>query len=293
MLSILIAQYNYDVRSLAEGLFRQAAGAGIRFEIIIVDDCSEEKYINLNKKIHSKENIKIIRNSKNTGRAATRNLLAEKAQFNNLLFIDCDAGIYTESFIQNYLTYIDDYDVICGGTAYDKSFPGNNFMLRWKYGVKREEIPGIKRSVFPYRSFSSFNFLIRKELFLKSGFDSSIRKYGHEDTLFGIQLLKNKIKLRHINNPLIHRGVEDNSVFLKKSIEALDNLFYLYNDHPLNSELIENTKILRHYKKYRSIHFIFRLIYKFSGKTILKNLLGKNPNLLLFDIYKLAYLCTL
>ncbi len=294
MLSILIAQYNYDVRSLIDGLLLQLSRAGIKFEIIVIDDFSDKNYISLNDKILINENVSIYRNSTNKGRSYSRNLLAEKAQYDNLLFIDCDAEIYSEKFIINYLSAIEDYDVICGGTVYDKEYPGDKYVLRWRYGKKREEIASSKRSEISHRSFSSFNFLIRKELIIKAGFDKSIRKYGHEDTLFGIQLLNNKLRIKHIDNPLIHKGVENNEVFVSKSLEALDNLFYLYNNHSLHNELTENIKILAYYKNYRSkgFHILFKIFYQIFNKLILKNLLSSKPNLTLFDIYKLGYLCS-
>ena len=57
--------------------------------------------------------------------------------------------------------------------------------------------------------------LIPKKIFLAIKFDESITKYGHEDTLLGIMLEKEKKEIFHINNPLYHNGIENNIIFLQ------------------------------------------------------------------------------
>ena len=137
--------------------------------------------------------------------------------------------------------------------------------------------------------------MIRKDIFLKTGFDTSIKEYGHEDTVFGIQLFKNKVEIKHIDNPLVHKGLEDNKIFIKKSVEALNNLFYLYNNHPFSADLVKYIKILRWYRtaRFSGLYIIFAAFYSLFGKLITKNLNSHKPNIILFDIYKLSYLCSL
>jgi len=295
MLSILIAQYNYDVGDLIKNLYSQSVNAELNFEIIIVDDNSDNEFCNLNEILPKEDNILLFRNTRNYGRSYTRNLLAAKAKFENLLFIDCDAGIFQDDFINNYIKHLEDYDVLCGGTKYMDEPPENDFYLRWRYGTIREQTSSEERSRFPHRSFSSFNFLIRKELFNNFGFDSSIVKYGHEDTLFGIQIMLNGHNIKHINNPLYHMGLEENRAFLDKSKEALENLLYLYYNHELREEIKKNIKILRIFNRIRTIgiHKLFKFLFPIFHKIIESHLLGKNSRLFIFDIYKLGYLCSL
>jgi len=103
------------------------------------------------------------------------------------LFIDCDSQISSISYIKNYLSVIKDYQIVCGGRSYHKNRPAENELyLRWLYGVKRESSNGETRNLKPNNSFMTNNFIISSELFQKVRFDESINKYGHEDTLFGI-----------------------------------------------------------------------------------------------------------
>ncbi|MFC2118093.1 glycosyltransferase family 2 protein, partial [Bacteroidota bacterium] len=206
MLSILIPLHNYDINALTKSLILQAEKTGIDYEIIIVDDFSDMSYDAVNKLVISNKKVKFYKNSNNIGRSQTRNKLADMAVYNNLLFIDCDAEICSENYLKNYINHFKNYKVICGGTDYQHNAPDMNYLLRWKYGVNREKISSIKRNIFPSGSFSGFNFMIKKDVFQNIGFDESIYKYGHEDTLLGIELAKNNIEIKHIDNTLIHKG---------------------------------------------------------------------------------------
>lgn len=62
---------------------------------------------------------------------------------------------------------------------------------------------------------------------LQLPFDESIVTYGFEDTLWANQLSKHNIKMLHIDNPIIHQGLEKNSVFLSKTKWAIENLVEL------------------------------------------------------------------
>ena len=154
MLSILIPVYNWDITSLVSNLKKQCDDSGIEYEIIVVDDCSEKSFQAHNQTISSFKNVSYTELSENISRAKIRNLLAEKASFPYLLFIDCDAEIDNTCFINNYLAECQGTTIVCGGIKYDNVCPNKDFLLRWKYGIKRE----CKNT-----DFSSFNFLISKE----------------------------------------------------------------------------------------------------------------------------------
>ena len=61
--------------------------------------------------------------------------------------------------------------------------------------------------------------MILRETFLKHPFDETITHYGHEDTLFGLVLKKEGIKILHIDNPLMNCGLDTNlDVLLKTEV---------------------------------------------------------------------------
>ena len=91
MLSILIPIYNYDVTQLVTQLHQQATATHQPFEIITIEDGSV-KHIAENDLLRDLPNVTHIVREKNIGRSAIRNQLADMAQYDYLLFIDCDAN---------------------------------------------------------------------------------------------------------------------------------------------------------------------------------------------------------
>jgi len=296
MLSILIPVYNFNIVSLVTELHRQAIKAGIPFEIIILDDGSSALLRDQNMEVANLTGVKFTELDKNIGRSRIRNRLADLAQYPTLLFMDCDSEVPSDNYIKNYLPYCESDTVVCGGNIYSEQPPEEpEFQLRWLYGVKKEQRPPAVRNINPYRSFMTNNFLIARSIFHKIQFDESIIQYGHEDTLFGLELKKRGIPVKHINNPLYHIGLEIASEFLRKTSEAIDNLLTLLNEGKILRNDIKNIKLLRAYgilKKYRMVK-IYLLFYEFISNMVMRNLLGSNPGIFAFDLYKLSLISKL
>ena len=168
MISILIPVYNFTIVDLVKNLHQQASSAGIVFEIICIDDKSEDTYRHNNNYIRCMPHVKYEELSKNIGRSRIRNLLAKQACYEQLLFLDCDSSILQDNFIQQYLDHAKSDAIVYGGRNYEKKAPENkDYFFRWYYGVKRETTSAFTRKKHPYRSFMTNNFLIPKEVFLK------------------------------------------------------------------------------------------------------------------------------
>ena len=294
MLSILIPTYNFEITKLVSELHRQVSELKINFEILVIDDASNKEFRKVNSLIQQFNMVKYIELEENIGRAKIRNQLARLAKYDNLLFMDCDSQVPDNEYIKKYLSYCEKENLVCGGREYAKMPPEDkNLFLRWFYGVKRECSSAEIRNLHPNKSFMTNNFLISKKIFSNLKFDENISGYGHEDTLFGIELKQKNIFIKHINNPLIHIGLETNSEFLSKTKKGIINLKQIYNGYNFKSELIENIKLLKYYnlvKKSRT-KFVVILFYRIFKKQIEKNLLGNSPSLILFDFYKLANFC--
>ncbi len=289
MLSILIPTYNYDCLGLVEELHRQAQTLSFPTEILVADDASKEEMMRNNRKINKLSNCMFIELKENVGRAKIRNFLSEKAQYNLLLFIDSDAGLISKRFLNDYVLAIQNFDVVCGGLLYDRPIPSTTFSLRYYYGISKEERSAKERNLHPYAQFSSFNFLIKKTIFQKILFDESFSGYGHEDTAFGIELEKLGVKIKHINNPLYHLGLEKNEDFLRKTETSIENLYKFSYKLEGHVRLLQSYNQVKRYKLLKLISFIFKI----TRKTMKKDLLGSNPSMKIFSFYKLGYLCTI
>lgn len=290
MLSILIPTYNYNCFNLVNSLNEQALKTNIVYEIIVMDDCTSIP-VKENQNISKLPNCTYIELEKNVGRAKIRNLLATKAIYEFLLFLDCDAEIPSDLFLNKYLSYCNDNCVVCGGCIYTQEDNNKEYTLRLKYGQTRESRSVKEREENRYTSFSSFNFLIPKTIFEKIQFNENIVEYGHEDTVFGYELKLHNYKILHIDNPLVHIGLEPSAVFLQKTKNSMKNLSIISKQSKYKNISYE-IKVLRVYRlleKYKLKKLYINLFKKFSN-NIEQNLLGKNPSMFLFDLYKLGHL---
>lgn len=279
MLSILIPIYNEDIRLLVKTLSHQCQFIdGLDYEIILYDDGSELKYQELNEDILHLPYIIYKVMPKNLGRARIRNLLAFQAKGNRLLFIDGDSGILKKDFIKDYLTLND--KIIFGGRIYPPKCSHPDYLLHWKYGTLIESKSAESRKKLPYLSFMSNNFLIDKSIFIDHLFDETIDGYGYEDLAFAERLKRNNISITHINNEVVHLGIEHNDTYLKKIEKAIHNLNALHQ-----KGMIMDTKLIQYYNKYKGLISILPTTK--MGSLLKQNLLGKNPNLNYLQLYKL------
>lgn len=292
MLSILIPTYNYDITQLVEELNRQATEILIDFEIIVIEDGST-LFLETNKSVSTYKNCTYIVLSENIGRAAIRNRLADMAKFDSLIFMDCDAEVMNDFYIKKYVSFIKDNSVIVGGTAYDLENKNPEYSLRLRYGIKREAtVADIRSKKSRYSHFSTFNFMISKSTFHKIRFDETIRGYGHEDTLFGFHLAESNCEIIHINNPLLHKGLDNNKDFLTKTKEATRNLYFLYqsNHYPF---LKKQSKLLLTFEQLEAKNLVnlFSKAFNLFEPVMRYNLTSRFPSLRIYDLYKLLYLC--
>lgn len=290
MLSILIPVYNFDVRQLVADLKAQCEEAGQPFEIICFDDLSISKYQEINSGVKS-SNVEYIELEKNLGRSAIRNALGKAAQYPYLLFMDCDSKVVKTDFIKAYLDHLEPNTLLYGGRCYSPTPRIEaDYFFHWKYGIEREQSSVAQREKQPWHSFMTNNFLIPKNVFEKINFDESLKQYGHEDTLFGLELAKEKIHIKHLDNPLEHIGLETTEVFLKKTEQGLENLFSLWKKGtPIETKLLNYFIKINNWRSSFLIAFIFKIIKPF----LIKQLKSNNPNLLFFDFYKLGFMCSL
>jgi glycosyltransferase involved in cell wall biosynthesis len=293
MISVLIPVYNFDVRQLVGDLHEQLSAADVPFEIICLDDGSAETFKIQNRALLNPSTPQPLNPStlhyeelqQNLGRARIRNLLAEKAQYPHLLFMDCDSKVGSPHYIQNYLDHLQPSTLLYGGRSYAPRPPkAAALYFHWLYGTRREVRSATERAKQPYHSFMTNNFLIPKAVFEPIKFEERLTQYGHEDTLFGMELQKRQVQILHLDNPLEHIGLEDVEVFLRKTEQGVRNLAFLSTQYP---EL--NTKLLRTYRALRRRHLerlVANLLRPFA-KRIIQNLKSRQPSLRLFDLYKL------
>ncbi|MGV6862453.1 MAG: glycosyltransferase family 2 protein [Putridiphycobacter sp.] len=290
MISVCIPIYNFKVVDLVQTLDSQIKKLSVPCELILIDDGSKKKY-----KI---ENLPIqklgryIELDQNIGRSAIRNLFLKYAQYNYLLFLDCDGLISNIDFLNNYVKAISKTksSVICGGRVYPIEKPDQNYLLRWTYGVKVESENALERSKHPNRSFMTNNFLIDKTLFNQIQFDERLKGYGHEDTLFGLALKKNGIEITHIENPVVNGDLESNYDYLTQTEQAIKNLVKILEFTHNDSDFIHEVNLLKTYFKIKGFKPILKFGFWLLKRPIRHFLERGSVSLFWFNVYKMTYL---
>ena len=171
--------------------------------------------------------------------------------------------------------------MFAGGRIHPTQMPSPDKSLRWKVGHFREDYSAANRSKIPNKSFMSNNFLVKKDLFDKVKFNDAIERSGHEDTIYGIELEKKNIIIKHINNAVVHLGLESNDEFITKSEQRLDTLLYLMKYYSSDNLMIKRIKVLKiyHLTKVFKLTSILSTIFKALKPKLVKQLKSINPNL--------------
>ncbi|QAA82914.1 glycosyltransferase family 2 protein [Aequorivita sp. H23M31] len=286
MISILIPTYNYNVVPLVKALQGQIHLSQINYEIKVYDDGSTD-LPEENEKLPAFQNTIYKKLEKNIGRTAIRNLMATEAKYEWLLFLDADVLPDTIEFLEHYTNAIknNDYDVVSGGIIYDEIKPSQKQLLRWHYGREREAKSVDERNIEPYFIFSS-NLLIKKQLFLEA--NTVLENYYGLDNSLSNQLKKMNAKVLHIDNPVVHFGLEENEEFIKKALKAVETTVILENKGLMDTNMRPLQKSYSKLKKLHLQHVFSAIISKFK-KDMERNFMSEKPNLFWFDLYRLDY----
>ena len=293
MLSICIPSYQCDVNELLTTLQNQAIQFPERIiEILVVDDASNPP-IAINDDLVS--SVRLIRNPSNLGRSKTRNVLCREARGTHLLFIDCDSKIISDHFLKNWFAISDQLEtaVAYGGSIYQDETPPSEQFLRWKISTSKESKTFEQRKLSA-GAFKTNNVLIKRSLCEKIQFNEQLNGYGHEDTLFGFEILELGEYIHQIDNPVLNCVLDTNEVFLDKTQQAIENLV-------LCRSLVEDKVGFEQYVRILSIHkrisqfgmsSILVLGQKIFGKWLYNRLKTGNPFCLVafFDLHKLMTL---
>jgi len=287
MISILIPTYNYKVTALVHSIYKQLELTSIPFEIIVLEDGSTQT----NDEISLLKYTSVLCLEENKGRVKARQVLAQKAKFDWLLFLDADVLPKNPTFIANYLKYLSsDYDAIFGGFYYYNTPPETSLMLRWKYGKTKEQVPASIRKKTPYKIIISANCMIKKNVFntINKAMDQK-KGYGF-DNLFGALLKENQCKVLHLDNEVYHLGIEESTSYLRKKEQAALTLLKLEKDGIITSH---DNDLLHLFTTLKTYHLIGvgRWFYNTFKTSMQNQLTGNNPNITLLQLYRISFMC--
>lgn len=288
-LSILIPVFNCDVTKLVWQLVEQAAEWPGPVSIDLLDDGSTRAFRLLNAQVADWPLVRYQKLPRNIGRAAIRNQLAISAQHEWLLLLDNDSLLPDAQFLRRYAAALGQAPVLIGGTSYRNEPPADPALyLRWHYGQVREARPAAVRQAAPYGQLTINNALIRADIFRQFPLDERLTGYGHEDTKFGVELAAAQVPVLHLDNPVLHEGLESAAVFLQKSEQAVHNLAQVYRQDGLgtDSRLLQTVLRLQRLKLAGLAGAALTAI----APRLRRQLLGTAPRLRSLDLLKLHWL---
>jgi glycosyltransferase involved in cell wall biosynthesis len=290
MLSVLIPVYNYNITQLVNELHKQLIASNIDFEIICLDDKSNQDIIDSNLSLSVLSNTAYKLSDKNNGIAVNRQILVDTAIYDWIILIDADMELIDDNFISNYLQAINNgYEVIFGGISYKDTQPNSNNILRWKYGKQCEELDADIRNNHPYKVTSAANLCIKKDIYKQFGLGDIGNSYGM-DIFFGPQLKLHKVSVTHINNSVYHLGLESSSKYLGKVEFAVSTLLKLHYNNKVKEHENDLLKTFLLMKK-TGFNYVCSGLYKVFNSSIKTQLLSRNPKIKLLQLYKILYMC--
>lgn len=288
-LSVLIPVFNYDVRPLVRALLAQAQQWPGPVEIRCLDDGSGEETRQLHQELALVPGVVYQELGQNVGRAAIRNQLAAAARYSWLLLLDNDSRLPDDQFLARYAAGRHLAPVLSGGTSYEAAPPPETALqLRWLYGRHREARSAAVRQRAPHGQLTLNNLLIQRELFCRLGLDEKLTRYGHEDTKFGWLLRHRNVAVHHLDNPVLHDGLEPAPIFLQKTHDAVRNLVQLYQAEGLGAD----TKLLQAALRLKrwGLSEAVRTAFGLRREQVHRNLLSSRPSLRQLDALKLYWL---
>ena len=238
LISICVPFFRFDVLPLVKKLLALAARRPEKIELLLLDDATHDEQLTreLGWRVgESSVPVRLLALQQNEGRAKVRNHLANAAQGDYLLFLDCDMFPDSDEFIARYLEYAtaDEYDVVVGGCSYARVGPVKASQLLYFYHSNRTQcVPVAARQRAPVRYFFTNNMMIRRNLIARLAFDPGYQGWGYEDTDLAVGAARAGTRIAHIENTATHLGLVDDDAVISKYRNSVANFMRLIGKYP-------------------------------------------------------------
>ena len=133
--------------------------------------------------------------------------------------------------------------------------------------------------------------MAKKSSFLSCYSKIKYKSYGNDYIISSI-LQNDNILISHIDNFTMVSVNDDNEQFILKSKDALKNLYKNYKEGNLSKNSISILMAFSILEKLKMCK-VFLSITNPLEKFMFKKINAKNPNLILFDMFRLRYLCSI
>jgi Glycosyl transferase family 2 len=229
VLSLLIPFRDDNVRPLVRSLLAAAMPLEADLELLVGDDASRD--VDLARR--AIEDIaaapipaRLIRPTRNLGRAAIRNILTACSSASHVLFVDAEMTMPGSDYLTTYLDLIrGDPAVVFGGYAVTDSVLGGDDLSLYEC-TRIQCLPARRRLCRPWRFLYGGNLLIRREIALTCPFDEGFRGWGWEDIEFGMRV-SDRFPIIHVDNPVQRSRLLTTEQVCARIEESFDNFHRL------------------------------------------------------------------
>jgi glycosyltransferase involved in cell wall biosynthesis len=162
MISVIIPVFNEEkgVESVIKKLQEILFSSNLSYEIIIVDDGSTDKSVQILEHI---EGIKLIKHHKNIGYGGALKTGIKKSKGDYIIITDGD-GTYPNEMIPELIKYLNEYDMVVGARAMDsKNIASLRKPMKWILGklanyLAETEIPDLNSGLRAFKKEIALQF---------------------------------------------------------------------------------------------------------------------------------------
>ena len=195
LISIIMAAYNAE-KTIEQAINSVLSQTYTNFELLVVNDCSKDRTVELVKKIAAKDGrVRLISNVKNSGVSYTRKHGLEEAKGSWIAILDSDDAWAPEKLEKQIdLQRRTNADLLFTGSAFMDS---EGQSIDWHLHAPAEVT---YRQLLKQNVLSNSSALVRKELYAKH---YAIGDGMHEDFAIWLSILKKGTKAYGVDEPLL------------------------------------------------------------------------------------------
>lgn len=248
ILSIIVPIYNVEkyIEKCLNSLVKQNIE---NYEIICVNDGSEDNSLSILKKFNiENSNIKII-NKKNGGLSSARNVGIRESKGKYIMFVDSDDFI-AENILAEIIEELEENKIDGVYYNYINYFDeDNNYSKNSNYGIKNEIVSGyyLWNKLKKNFSYMSWLWILKKDFIVKNNL-FFVENIIHEDLEYFVRLIVKIKKIKVLDKNIYfyrrRKGSITTTIQTEKKINSylviLDNFFKILKKENVFSNLILN-----------------------------------------------------
>ncbi len=247
LISIIMAAYNAE-KTIEQAINSARSQTYPNFELLVVNDCSEDKTEELVKHIAAKDSrVRLISNANNSGVSYTRKCGLEEARGSWIAILDSDDAWAPEKLEKQIeLQKKQNADLLFTGSAFMDS---DGRSIDWYLHVPAEVT---YRQLLKQNVLSNSSALVRKELYAKH---YAIGDGMHEDFAIWLSILKEGKKAYGVDEPLlIYRIAKSSKSGNKVKAAKMNwNTYRYVGLNPIEAAYYEGWYMIKNVIKYTNL----------------------------------------